>query len=122
MVTIDFTADQGSTLNRTITLTQQSGTPYNLSGYDARLQIRRTYGATSPLVNCTLMNGKLVLGDAVNGVIQWELVPSDTSSIRFNAIDDSTLDTVYALEITAPDGTTTSPVGGTLTLTREVTR
>lgn len=118
----DISFDQGSSLSVVFTLQTVAQTAFNLTGYDVRLQVRRSYGATSPEINCTLANGKVALTDAVNGVITLNLAPSDTSSIKFNDKEDDTLDCVYDLEIQSPGGAVYKPVKGAFVLNREVTR
>jgi hypothetical protein len=119
--TVNITVNQGTSLPYTFTLTYLNNSVYDLTGYDARLQVRRTYGDTTWLINCTVANGKLTI-NATAGTITWHIIPSDTMSIRFNNKDDDTLDCVYDLEITAPTGDIYKPAGGTLTINREVTR
>jgi hypothetical protein len=116
---IALSADQGSNFEHTFTLKHADGSPFDLSGYDARLQVRRTIGDTTTLINATLANGKLAIGD---GSIVFSLIPSDTTSIRFNSKDDDTLSTVFDLEIVSPAGKVDKPTRGSFTLTREVTR
>ena len=93
-----------------------------LTGYDARLQVRKAYGASSTEINCTLANSKLVLTNAAGGVLTLELSPSDTSSIRFASANDDTLECVYDLELVSPSGRVYKPARGTFTIKREVTR
>lgn len=118
--TLNITMDQGSSLSYAFTMIDASGNPFDLTGYDARLQVRRTYGATTPFINCTLANGKVAITSL--NVITLVLAPSDTSGERFDSKDDDTLDCVYDLEIIGPLGKVYKPARGTLTLNREVTR
>lgn len=119
---LNITMDQGSTLIYDFTLKDENNAAFDLTGFDARLQVRRTYGDTSTLVSCTLANGKLVLSDAVAGELTLTLAPSDTSAIRFNAANDESLEAVYDLEIQSPASKVYKPARGTFTLNREVTR
>jgi len=119
--TINLTVDQGS--SKTILFTiSADGSPQNLTGFDARLQVRRTYGDTRAELNCTLQNSKLQITDALAGKISLVLSPSDTSSIRMTNKDDDQLEAVYDLELVSAAGQVTKPVRGTFTLIREVTR
>jgi hypothetical protein len=119
----NIVTDQGSSFTYTFTLQGAGHTTYDLTGFDARLQVRRSYGAAgSPLINCTIPNGKLVLTDAPYGVLTLNLLPTDTSSIVFNNKDDDTLEAVYDLELVSPTGKVYKPCAGTFTLNREVTR
>ena len=118
--TKDIAMDQGSTFTYVFTLLNATGAVFDLTGYDARLQVRKTFGATSSLISCTLANGKLSI--TAPNIINLNLLPSDTSGIRFNAVDDDTLDCVYDLEIVSPASAVYKPARGTFTLNREVTR
>ena len=93
----------------------------DLTGYDLRLQVRRTYADTSTLVNCTLANGKLVWLTQNQGTFKLVLVPTDTASIRFKAGEDS-IDGVYDLELVSPNATVYKACKGSFTINREVTR
>ncbi len=119
---LNINIDQGSTLNFQFNLQDPAGDPYNLTGYEARLQVRRSFGATAVEINCTLQNGKLVLTNAAEGALTLVLAPSDTSSIRFNNKEDDTLDCVYDLEVQSPSGRVYKPAKGSFTISREVTR
>jgi hypothetical protein len=119
---LNIVMDQGSSLEYTFSLTNEDGFSFSLAGYDARLQVRRTYGDTSTLINCTLANGKLVISDVSGGELKLVLAPTDTSSIRFNNRDDEELEAVYDLELQSALGQVVKPARGTFTLRREVTR
>lgn len=116
--------DQGSSLSHTFTLKDEAGAAFDLTavGWDVRLQVRKTYGATSALINCTLANSKVAITNAAGGVITLNLLPADTTSIKFNSLDDDTLECVYDLELQSPIGKVYKPARGTFTLNREVTR
>ena len=119
---LNISADQGSTLVYTFTLKDQTNAALNLTGYDARMQLRKTYGATAVDLNCTLANGKLAITNAASGVLVLSLSPSDTSSIRFASVNDDELSCVYDLEIVSGSGAVYKAARGTFTLSREVTR
>ena len=114
--------DQGSTFEHTFTLTVNSQ-PFDLTGYDARMQVRKTYGSSTPVFDGTLSNGKLNIVSAVNGTLKVIMTPADSSVIKFNSTDDSTLDCVFDVEIqNILTGKVYKPVKGTLVFAREVTR
>jgi hypothetical protein len=119
---INLVADQGSSLTQTFTLKDVDGLAFNLTGFDARLQVRKTYGATAAEINATLANSKLALTNAVGGVLTWTISPSDTTGIRFNEKDDDSLELVFDLEVISAAGKVYKPARGTITLNREVTR
>lgn len=111
--------DQGSTYIYTFTLTDVDNQPFDLTGFTARLQVRATYGATSVLIDATTVNGKLIIN---NNSIVFNLLPSDTSGIKFEAKDDDSLICLFDLEIISPTGSVYKPAKGTFTIMREITR
>ena len=120
--TVNITLDQGSSLELVLTVQDNSEQPIDLTDLDCRFQVRRTFGATSTLINGTLANGKLTKTDATNGILTLALAPADTSAIRFNEVEDDTLECVWDLELQDLDGKVYKPARGTFTLNREVTR
>lgn len=108
----NFTIEQGATFSRTIVVKNPNDTPYNLTGYTARMQIRRDITATEIMMTLTTENGKLALGGN-NGQISVLLSASDTAQITRNGVYDLELavgSTVYRL------------LRGAVTLIPEVTR
>lgn len=120
--TLDISMDQGSSLNYLFTLKNTHGDPIDITGYDVRMQIRKSYGSSNVSINCTLANNKVSISDAANGVVGLHLQPTDTALIRFNAPEDDTLECVYDLEMSTPGGVTFKVAKGTFTINREVTR
>lgn len=119
---LEINIDQGSTFEHTFTFTN-GGLPYDLSNYDARLMVRKTYGASTPVYSGTIANGKLVYVNASIGQLKIIFTPSDTTDIKFASADDSTLDCVFDLEIQhSISGKVHKPASGTIVLNREVTR
>jgi hypothetical protein len=119
---LNIACDQGSTLVYTFTLQDQTNVALNLTGYDARMQVRKSYGASTVEINCTLANGKLAITNATGGVLTLTLAPADTSSIRFAAVNDDSIEMYYDLEIQSGAGAVYKAAKGTFTLSREVTR
>ncbi|MDP4299938.1 hypothetical protein [Leptothrix discophora] len=111
--------EQGSSYTYTFNLLDMLGDPFTLTGYDARLQVRRSYGASSVLINCTLSNSKLAI---VGNAVVLTLTPADTSSIRFAEAESETDEWVYDLEIVSPLSKVFKAAKGTITIHREVTR
>ena len=67
--TLHSIADQGKTWSRTV-IYKVSGTPFNTTGFSARMMVRRNYDST-PVVSLTSApGGGLTLGGA-NGEITW---------------------------------------------------
>lgn len=87
----NFTCDQGATFNRVITLFEPDGeTPYDLTGYTARMQVRRETEEGDVLISLTTANGRIALGGAA-GTITLNISATDTAAL--------TDDGVYDLEI-----------------------
>lgn len=62
MATYDFQARQGATFDRSFTW-KPGGTAADLTGFTARMQVRRTVRSTEPVVSLTHASG-ITLGDA----------------------------------------------------------
>lgn len=110
----NITCDQGATFERVFTLLQGDGeTPYNLTGYTARMQIRRNIDEETSLVDLTTANGRIALGGAA-GTITVTMNPATTAAL--------TDDGVYDLEIVSGGGAVYRVLKGAFRLEREVTR
>lgn len=120
----NMTIEQGSTFSRLISieqpdlLTDPTGNtfePFNLTGYTARMQIRRTLESATPMLSLTTENGRIEInpGTATNEI-----------ELSIDAETTATLSTsgVYDLEIIDPNGNVSKVVRGDVTLVAEVTR
>jgi len=110
----DFTIEQGATFKRIMTWKDSSGNPIDLTGYQARMQIRPA--KDSPGVILTLdtdANGGIALGGN-NGRITIEISAARTASLDFKTA-------VYDLEL-EKDGNVVRLLEGSVTLSKEVTR
>jgi hypothetical protein len=89
--------------------------PYDLSGFSASMQIRRTIDSTSPQITLTSNNGRIEMQPGgVENALRLYLDPEDTSIIE--------TDGVYDIEIQDGGGDIQRILRGTVTLSREVTR
>lgn len=120
--TLNIEMDQGSTLEYTFTFQTVTNEPVNITGFDARLHVRKTYSASSPVITATITNTKLTVVNAAAGILKLTLTPDDTKDIRFASRDDESLECVYDLEIISPVGKVYKPARGAFTIRREVTR
>ena len=109
----DITVEQGVTFVLPITWKDSSGTPVNLSGYSARMQIREEYDSQETLVSLTSPSGGIVLGGAL-GTIVVTIAASVTQTLRLSS-------GVYDLEVEI-GGVVTRLLQGAVTISREVTR
>lgn len=108
----DITCEQGATFSRTLTIKDANGVARNLSGYTARMQVRRTVSSTSTLAELTTENGGLTVNSS--GVIVMSMNATTTAAL--------TDEGVYDLEIEASDGTVERVIEGNFYLDLEVTR
>lgn len=108
---VNFVCPQGSTFSRTLTYKVDS-TPVDLTGYDARLQIREYHYSDDYIANLTETSGISLGGSA--GTITVLIAASATQEFVPG-------DYVYDLELVA-GGTVTRLIEGKFSVTPEVTR
>jgi DUF4097 and DUF4098 domain-containing protein YvlB len=108
----DITCEQGATFSRTLTVKDSNGVARDLSGYTARMQVRRTTSSSTTLVELTTENGRISLNS--NGEISLSLSATETSAL--------TDEGVYDLEIEDSSGNVERVVEGAFNLDLEVTR
>lgn len=116
--TLNLSVDQGTTYTHNFTVQNADGTVRDLTGYTARMNVRRNFDFGNILIDATTSNGKLSL-TPTQGIVTLELEPSDTSDIRFAG---EALEGVYDLELVAPTGDVYRPLEGAFVINREVTR
>jgi len=101
--------DQGTTFSSIITVTDQNGSPLNLTNYTVKSQFRKSY-QSSVFVSFTAS-----IYDALNGKIQLKLNPADTISVDAGRY-------LYDIQLTDPLGNVTRALEGLVILTPEITR
>ena len=109
----NFICEQGVTFQRSITATDSEGDALDLTGYTARMQVRRDIGSATVLISLTTENGRITLGGD-QGTVDLEISAADTSSIPRPG--------VYDLEIISSGGIVTRLLKGKFELDPEVTR
>lgn len=109
-----FHINQGSTFNPTITWKDSSGNARDLTGYTARMQIRRTVGSSTKIADLTTSGGDISLGGAA-GTIKPVISDTDTAAMDFQ-------EAVYDLELEDGGGVVTRLLEGTVIFHKEVTR
>lgn len=125
----NITCEAGSTFRRTIEIEQpdlatdptgQTYTDFNLEGYTARMQVRRTIESTAFLLELTTENGGLTINPAEElNQIYIDVAASVTASLASNF---NTVNAVYDLEIVNGDDVVSRILQGTFTISPEVTR
>lgn len=111
-VELDLTVYQGASWDRTITW-KIDGTAVNLTGYTARMQVRRTVDADATLI--ALTSGSGITITAGTGTIALAMTAAQTA-----ALPPGTW--VYDLEVVSGGGEVTRLMMGALIVDPEVTR
>ncbi len=123
--TYNFTCEQGSTFSRLIEIEQpdlvadptgQTFEDFDLNGYTARMQVRRTIDSSTAMVTLTTENG----GIAINQV------PGTSNNLNIymdNTVTATLLNSgVYDIEIINDGGEVSRILQGVFTVSPEVTR
>jgi hypothetical protein len=121
----NMTCQQGSTFTRLIEIEQPDLTadptgntfePFDLTGYTARMQVRRTIDSANFLLNLTTENGALTINpsEESNNQIYIDVSASVTASVSTSG--------VYDIEIISSTGTVSRVLQGVFNLSPEVTR
>lgn len=113
--------EQGATFTRLIEIEYPDPTdvtvmlPYDLSGFSASMQIRRTIESSTPQILLTSNNGRIEMQpNGTNNALRIYLTPEETSTL--------TSDGVYDIEIEDGSGDIQRILRGSVTLSLEVTR
>lgn len=120
----NMTCEQGSTFRRSLFIeqpdlvTDPTGATYedfDLSGYTARMQVRRTIDSATFLLELTTENGALTINpaEAINEIF-IDVSASVTASVSTSG--------VYDMEIIDPNGIVSRILEGNFTVSPEVTR
>lgn len=109
--------EQGEDWTFTVAWKDASGNLVNLTGYSARMQVRKRF-EDGVLIELTDTNARILMGGA-SGFVQLKLTASETAVVLSS---DWANPHVYDLELTAPGGKVTKLMKGTLANLREVTR
>ena len=128
----NLTIERGSTFARLVSIEQpdlaadptgQTFENFDLSGFTARMHIRRTIDSETPMITLTTENGRIAINPNIAGTptknneIALSITAADTTAI----LTDSTSG-VYDLEIISAGGTVSKVIRGDVTLIPEVTR
>lgn len=105
---------QGATFRATWTYESPSGTPIDLTGCTARMQVRAKITDPMALVSLTTANGGITLGGAAGTI---GLYISDAATAAFTWKGG-----VWDFELVWPNGDVDRLAQGTITVSPEVTR
>lgn len=109
-----FVVEQGSTLLKPIVWKDSTGTAVNLTGYSAKMQIRKSASSADVLLELSTQNGKLTI-TANTGTITMVFSAATTAAINWSHGK-------YDLELTSGSGVVTRLIEGDITVSREITR
>lgn len=110
----DITIVQGATLDLTLTWKDPDGSPVNLTGASARMNVRESTASSVTLLSLTTADGRITLG-GVAGTIRLLLSAAVTATLSWTW-------GVYDLEIELAAGQVTRLLKGRVTVDPEVTR
>jgi hypothetical protein len=111
--TYNIIADQGATFSRVITWKSSTGTPVDLTGYTAKMQVRVSYTSASAVLTLSTAAGSIVLGGALGTI---------TITGQASAMTMDGNNYVYDLELTSGGGAVTRLIMGNFTVRAEVTQ
>jgi hypothetical protein len=113
-VKLDLKFQQGATFSKGFLLTNVDGTPKNLTGYLARLQVRATREAVTPLLEATTENGRITI-TAVDGLVAVTVGADVLAPMTWRS-------GVWDLEVYTSAANVLRPFEGFASLSLEVTR
>lgn len=115
---LDLQIVQGATFEERFNWQDSRGTPVDLAGKTARLQIKYEESSDSTFIELTTENSRIFLNSPNPGDILLTISSVDTSALAFNTA-------VYDLEIVSVNGgetTVDNILWGSVSLRRNVTR
>lgn len=110
----NFEIEQGTSLEKSVVWKDSTGTPVNLTGFTARLQVRENADSDEVLLELSTANSKIVITPLL-GKSTLKFSPVDTSGSSWTKGK-------YDLELTSPAGAVTRIIKGKVTLSKEITR
>ena len=76
----DIYVEQGSVFNRVLTWKDSTDTLINLTGYTARMWVRKTYTSATNVIELNTNNGRITLGGTA-GTVTLYISANDTDDI-----------------------------------------
>ena len=107
--------EQGTTFGLEVAYEQPEGTPVDITGWSARMQVRQTHASTSSVLDLTSLAGSISV-DGPRGTVTVNVGATQTAALPAPFLG------VYDLEIASPGGTVIRLVEGSCRITPEVTR
>lgn len=110
---IDLNVDQGSTYTLPLTYKDPNGNTVDISGYSARMQLRKTIAQAAP--DLSLVSPTNITVGTTNGQILVTMSATQTGALTAKKY-------VYDLEIESPAGVVTRLIQGNIHVSPQVTR
>lgn len=110
----DIEIKQGETFNRLVVWDNEDGSHVDLTGYTAKMQIRKRRTSSDVIIELSTANGRITLGGAA-GTITLTISATDTAAL------DICQGAVYDLELTV-GSTVKRLLAGEVSFSREVTQ
>lgn len=111
---VDLVMQQGSDFNHVVSVTDNDGSIFVLTGYTARMQVRSAVASATVLSELSTANGMITV-NALAGQLTLSIPNAVTSTYTWRS-------GVYDLEIISAGGVVTRIMEGNMTLSLEVTR
>lgn len=123
----DIVIEQGADWRLVITWKDANSNPMNLTGYQARMQVRESFASKVKVFDLTTENGRITL-DAANGIVTMHMDAAVTAGAVINPAKTAWIDgkqaqqLVFDLEMIAQDGAVTRLIQGAALFVPEVTK
>ncbi|MDG9992339.1 hypothetical protein [Acinetobacter ursingii] len=111
---LNLKIEQGATFRQSLDW-KANGVAINLTGFEARMQLRQPIDSPTIIHELTTANGGITFTDPSTGKFELFISNIDTAGFNFSTC-------VYDLEMVAPNTDVTRLIEGTITLSKEVTR
>lgn len=110
--TYNFTIEQGVTFTLSLTYTDPSDTPIDLTGFSARMMLKKSVSTRNALIDASTDNGKITLGGSA-GTVDIFISAAETAELPV-------VTGVYDLELTSGSAVSRL-IQGTFTVSAGVT-
>lgn len=111
---VNFTARTGDTWQKVFKWKQEDRTPFDLTGYTARMMVRKSWDSTTVNASISTASGGIDIVP-LEGKITMTIAHTVTESMTASPY-------VYDLELTSPAGVVTTILSGKFTVLRDVSR
>ena len=111
---IDLEIEQGATFTADLSAADAAGDPIDLTGYTARMSIKRDARESTALLELTTANGRILI-TAATGLVQLVLTAAETAAIS------TWTRGVYDLELVSAGGDVTRLAEGAVSVSANVT-